>query len=102
MTKPDLRSAKAKAYRHFYKTPEWQRLRKATADRDLHTCQMCKRWAGQSYHCDHIKDHKGDTALFFNPANLRTLCAPCHNRHAQREAHGTARRPIGLDGWPVP
>ena len=97
----DQRSDAAKSYRHLYRTKEWQRLRQATFARDGYTCQMCQRYAGASPHCDHIKDHKGDVALFHDPNNLRTLCPPCHNRHAQAAAHGTMRQQIGPDGWPV-
>lgn len=28
---------------------------------------------------DHIKAHKGDQGLFWDPANHRALCRPCHD-----------------------
>lgn len=28
---------------------------------------------------DHIQAHKGDEALFWDPANHRALCKPCHD-----------------------
>lgn len=33
---------------------------------------------------DHIKDHKGDYALFFDPLNLQGLCKPCHDKKTGR------------------
>ncbi len=39
---------------------------------------------------DHIQPHRGNRALFFNPANFQALCAHCHNSHKQaqeRAAH---------------
>jgi len=97
----DNRSAAAKEYRKLYATKEWRSLRKVIFARDLYTCQMCKTYAGASPVCDHIKDHKGDLSLFLDTANLRTLCKPCHDRHAQAQAHGTMKQRIGPDGWPI-
>lgn len=34
---------------------------------------------------DHIKPHKGDWALFIDPANHQSLCDHCHNRKTARE-----------------
>jgi len=101
MARVDKRSDASKAWRHLYRTAEWQALRASTFRRDLYTCQICKRSAGQSPVCDHIKDHKGDVALFRDPENLRCLCKPCHDRHAQASAHGTMKHKIGADGWPA-
>lgn len=50
---------------------------------------------------DHVTPHKGDERLFWDPSNIQSLCAPCHSRHKQREERGTARPPIGLDGYPI-
>ena len=30
---------------------------------------------------DHIKPHKGDEALFWDPGNWQSLCQPCHQAH---------------------
>lgn len=35
--------------------------------------------------CDHVKPHRGDERLFWDEANLQTLCKPCHDRDKQRE-----------------
>ena len=34
---------------------------------------------------DHVKPHKGDWALFIDPANHQSLCEHCHNRKPARE-----------------
>lgn len=35
-------------------------------------------------HCDHIVPHRGDPQKFFDPDNLQTLCASCHNSIKQK------------------
>lgn len=50
---------------------------------------------------DHIKPHKGDEALFFDPSNLQSLCAPCHDSTKQRIELGQDVVTFGSDGWPV-
>ena len=34
---------------------------------------------------DHIRDHKGDWALFTDPSNLQSLCHSCHAKKTMRE-----------------
>jgi 5-methylcytosine-specific restriction protein A len=34
---------------------------------------------------DHIRDHKGDWALFTDRDNLESLCHSCHSRKTMRE-----------------
>jgi 5-methylcytosine-specific restriction protein A len=107
MRNRNARSAEASSYRWLYKTAAWQALRTQTFVRDLYICQICALPAPptighpHSAVCDHIKDHKGDVVLFYDPDNMRTLGKSCHDRHAQREAHGTMRQQIGADGWPI-
>lgn len=50
-------------------------------------CQECDRrgvrtWATD---VDHIRDHKGDWALFTARDNLQSLCHYCHARKTMRE-----------------
>ncbi|WP_404711499.1 HNH endonuclease [Sphingomonas sp. MMS24-J13] len=73
-------------YRAWYKLKEWRDLRWATLVRDMFTCQMCGKVEGDTSKlvADHDKPHRGDRALFFDPNNLKTLCAsPCHSKHKQ-------------------
>ncbi|WP_449375914.1 HNH endonuclease [Bosea thiooxidans] len=49
---------------------------------------------------DHVKPHRGDEALFWDPDNLQSLCGSCHSRHKQAEEHGRTIVRFGADGWP--
>jgi 5-methylcytosine-specific restriction enzyme A len=40
-------------------------------------CVICGRPAEE---VDHIKPHKGDMRLFWDPKNRQSLCKPCHSR----------------------
>ncbi|WCT75023.1 HNH endonuclease [Sphingomonas naphthae] len=74
-------------WRAWYKTPLWRALRMATFTRDLFTCTMCGRIEGDTSKlvADHDTPHRGDRGVFFDPNNLKTLCAsPCHSKHKQR------------------
>lgn len=77
-------------WRKWYNTTRWRRLRWAALVADAFTCRMCGRVEGDSAQlvADHLRPHRGDEALFFDPANLQCLCKPCHDgakqRHEQR------------------
>lgn len=84
---------KNRPWRHLYSTKEWKALR-------LHRLQiepLCRycRQAGRYTKAtvvDHIKEHKGDEALFFDPNNLQSLCKQCHDGVKQKqEISGIAR-----------
>jgi 5-methylcytosine-specific restriction endonuclease McrA len=86
----------------LYKTKEWQRLRY----HQLRANPVCKYCEAQgrvelATIVDHIKPHKGDEELFFDPDNLQSLCKTHHDSTKQREEHhGSA---IGGDkkGYPL-
>ncbi|MCW5758279.1 MAG: HNH endonuclease [Phenylobacterium sp.] len=72
--------------RAWYKSAEWRRTRVRVFERDDYTCQ----WEGCGLivarpHADHISPHRGDRALFFDDANVQTLCPPHHNSAKQRQ-----------------
>lgn len=92
----------------YYKTPAWEKLRLQILRRDNWTCQRCgvkalgKKRNGVSPHVDHI-EHRPDTlhtTPHDSPANLRTLCAKCHNQVTALE-RDTGKPDIGEDGFPV-
>ncbi len=66
-------------------------------------CRPCAR-AGRARAAavvDHVRPHRGDRALFWDPANWQPLCRPCHDSRKQREERrGYAAGP-GPDGWPA-
>lgn len=89
----DKRRTAVQPWRVWYKTPEWKALRLATFLRDVYQCRRCGAVVGKRGEatCDHIRPHRGDRALFFDPSNLQTLCKPCHDGPKQRdEARGYA------------
>jgi 5-methylcytosine-specific restriction protein A len=74
-------------WRAWYKLKRWTDLRWRVLTRDLFTCRMCGRIEGNTSRlvCDHRAPHHGDPALFWDEANLQTLCSPCHDSAKQRE-----------------
>jgi len=87
------RSEEAKAWRWMYQTDAWKRLRAAQLLRQPF-CRIC---AGRGLRVpatdvDHIRDHKGDWALFTDEGNLESLCHSCHSRKTARELWQNARK----------
>jgi len=83
-------------WKRWYHTQRWRDLRITVLLRDGLTCQMCKRLQPNTSKlvADHKRAHRGDPALFWDQANIQTLCAdPCHNSLKQREE---ARQPAGV------
>lgn len=85
------RSEAALEWRKLYNTREWRdRLRPNQLAKEP-LCAFCKI-AGRvtaATVVDHRENHKGDPALFFDPENLQSVCAPCHDRvKDQIERHG--------------
>lgn len=84
------------AWRRWYKTARWKRLRLQTFERDGFTCQMreCGRVEGNTslLVCDHVEPHRGDERRFFDPENLQTLCKPCHDSVKQREEQASIQQ----------
>lgn len=80
-------------YRQLYALPAWKRLHDFIMSRDP-ICKICNR--ERSTVADHIKDHKGNTNLFFDRNNLRGLCKPCHDKKTGEE-HG-----FGTPSTPAP
>ncbi len=82
-------SRTAEPWRKWYSLARWKRLRQAVFLRDLYTCQRqaCGRIEGNTslLVADHRTPHRGDPALFWDEANLQTLCKDCHDRDKQRE-----------------
>lgn len=60
----------------------WRRLRARIILRDQYTCQLCFRVCmDHDLDCDHVVP-KADGGTD-DPANLRTLCRPCHVKRAR-------------------
>ncbi|MEN7549303.1 HNH endonuclease [Rapidithrix thailandica] len=88
------RQAGRKEKSKFYHTSRWRKLARQILIRDNYLCQACKRkgvlTAVGEKPRDHAIDHiqavrqGGD---FWDPHNLETLCAGCHNRKSGKERH---------------
>ncbi len=78
------------AWRAWYKTSRWQRLRWSVLVRDAFTCALCRRLESNTAQlvADHTIAHRGDEALFWDGGNLQTLCKPCHDSAKQRQERG--------------
>lgn len=101
MSSPDQRSAEAQAYRAWYKTARWQRIRvRQLAEHPL--CCMCQEQGHITIAtvCDHAEPHRGDADKFWNASNLQSLCGDCHDRHKQVIERRGFSPIIGIDGWP--
>lgn len=70
----------------------WQQYRKQF----LRTHPLCCRCEDEgrvvvANVVDHIRPHRGDQALFWDPANHQALCKPHHDRAKQREERAATR-----------
>jgi 5-methylcytosine-specific restriction protein A len=56
-------------------------------------CVLCARQGRHTAatQVDHIKPHRGNTALFSDPENWQSLCASCHSRKTATEDGGFGR-----------
>ncbi len=99
----DRRSPEAAAYRKLYKSKRWKACREAQLARQ----PLCERHLrrGQTIAAtvvNHRRPHRGDTHLFFDPANHESSCKPCHDGPIQRdEAAGCISAEVDDDGWPT-
>lgn len=75
------------AWRKWYQTKRWRRLRWHILKQAMFICQMCGRLEGDTSKlvADHKQPHRGNEALFWSEANLQCLCASCHSGTKQRQ-----------------
>ncbi len=92
----------ASPHKRLYNTKQWYRLRHHQLANDP-LCATCLKF-GKSVAAtvvDHKRPHRGNELLFFDPANLQSLCKPCHDGAKQQfEKSGTVRG-CGVDGLPL-
>src|SRR3546814_8972989 len=69
-----------------YHTTAWQSLRIARLNAEP-LCRLCSALGltVPATVVDHIRPHRGDRNLAFDPDNLQSLCKPCHDRHKQAQ-----------------
>lgn len=79
------------AWRKWYYTARWKKLRSMVLVRDAYTCQktgiICSGQypAGNSPVADHIRQHHGDEALFWDISNIQTVSKAYHDSVKQSE-----------------
>ncbi len=103
------RSTSAIEYRKLYMTKAWRELRKTILLRDNYLCQrsgcnvplVSGRTDKRSAVVHHLTPHKGNLELFYDPANLQSVCWSCHSGQIHSEEKLGYSLEIGLDGWPV-
>ena len=71
---------------------KWQRYRLKFLERNV-LCVMCHAQGKvtEATVVDHIVDHRGNQALFWDRANHQALCKPCHSVKTAAEGVGAAR-----------
>lgn len=80
----------SKPWRAWYKTARWQKLRQTILERDGWQCQKTgvalvgKYPAANSPVVNHIKAHRGDPDLFWDPENLEAMSKEYHDREQQK------------------
>ena len=100
------RSQEAQAYRQLYNTPQWKALRLGQLTK-APLCAMCltQGRVTAATVADHVKPHRGDPELFYNPDNLQSLCDEypyrCHSSAKQSEERLGYSKAIGAGGWPI-
>ncbi len=90
-------------WRRLYNLARWKRLRarKLLADPLCVYC-MAKGEYVPATIVDHVKQHFGNLLLFWDWANLQSLCKPCHDGRKQKEDKGAVRlEGTQLDGYPT-
>lgn len=90
-------------HRHLYNSARWKRGRLAhLAAHPL--CVLCRQ-AGlvtAATVVDHVRPHRGDEILFFDPGNWQSVCKPCHDGAKQQlEKRGGLIRGCDANGIPL-
>ena len=98
----DTRSAHAQEYRKYYKTKAWRWARTIQLH-DEPLCEPCKAKGKvvAATTVNHRTPHKGDWALFIDPANHQSLCKPCHDGPTQQRERIGYTKDTGTDGIPT-
>ena len=90
------------AKQRLYKISQCKALRKAQLAKQP-ICYLCNEVGieTQATVADHHVPHRGDTRLFHNPNNLRSVCDTCHNSTKQRYEKSGYWQGCGDSGTPL-
>lgn len=87
----DRRRQAEQSWRSWYRTKRWAKLRMQVFVRDNFVCQrsgvLCvgRHPAPDSPVANHVRPHRGDPALFWDPDNLQTVSKQVHDGLIQAE-----------------
>ncbi|MBS0205687.1 MAG: HNH endonuclease [Planctomycetes bacterium] len=85
--RPRIAKPVPRAYRKWYSLDIWSRRRDAQLNKQP-LCEACLAQTPEQItgatDVDHIVPHRGNWGLFIDPANLQSLCKPCHSRKTAR------------------
>lgn len=82
-------------WRNWYKLKRWLDLKAQVHVRDAYICQrtgvLCDgaHPAPNSPVADHIREHRGDPALFWDPGNVHTVSKAYHDGEKQKQEQAT-------------
>jgi 5-methylcytosine-specific restriction endonuclease McrA len=90
-------------YTGWYKTARWKRLRKHQLAKQPF-CQCPHHIGGRmpATVADHITPHRGDQRLFWDPNNIQSLAASCHDSFKKSQERGGAGFLKGCDEHGIP
>ncbi|MFN3661243.1 HNH endonuclease [Yoonia sp.] len=73
----------------WYKQSRWKKIRLGQLSKQP-LCQRCSSFdiVTAAVHVDHVIPHKGDSKLFYDAANLQSLCHGCHSVKTKAEQRG--------------
>ena len=83
---PEPETRPSRSNGDWYNLARWQRLRKQILAREPF-CRECMKegHAVIATDVDHIKSHRGNPELFWDPRNLQPLCHSCHSKKTREE-----------------
>lgn len=101
MSRAHARSEDALAYRNLYGLKAWKRARAY----QLHAFPLCALCHARGILTpanvvNHRKPHRGVMDLFLDPANLESLCKPCHDGPTQSFERTGVERGCNAEGFP--
>lgn len=92
-------------WRAWYKTARWQLMRRTQLSaHPLCQCPACgegKKRITPATVVDHVKPHRGNEALFWDPRNLESWSKGCHDSLKQAQEKGGRMPGCDADGLPI-
>jgi 5-methylcytosine-specific restriction protein A len=100
----DAKRRAEKPWRRLYATQQWKWLRLQQLTRQP-LCERCLDKQPQRYVpatvVHHRRKHEGNAELFFDPANLGSVCKTCHDGEIHSEEMIGFSKAVASDGWPA-